>query len=134
MAGSKSNYLENGVLNHVLGGPDFARPASVFIALYTVAPSDIGGGTEVFGGSYNRVTALNDATTWPIAVNGMKRNGVAFVFPFATADWGLIVAFAILDAASGGNILYWGDLTSSKTVESGDTAEFPINGISILED
>jgi len=51
MAGSKSNYLEDELLDHVLGGADWARPATVYIALYTVTPGDAGGGTEVTGGS-----------------------------------------------------------------------------------
>ena len=52
MAGSKSDYLENEILDHVLGGADYSRPATVYIALYTAAPTDAGGGTEVTGGSY----------------------------------------------------------------------------------
>ena len=29
---SKSDFLENKVLDHVLGGPDYARPATVYVA------------------------------------------------------------------------------------------------------
>jgi hypothetical protein len=39
-----------------------------------------------------------------------------------------------MDAVSGGNMLYWGDLTQSKSVENGDTAEFAVNGITVSED
>ncbi|MFA5052749.1 MAG: hypothetical protein WC565_01725 [Parcubacteria group bacterium] len=134
MAGSKSNYLELEVLDHVLGGADYSRPATVYIALYTVAPTDAGGGTEVTGGSYARVAVTNNATNWPAASGGSKSNGTAFTFTQATANWGTVVAFAILDAASAGNFLYWGDLTQNKTVDNGDTAEFAIGGITITED
>lgn len=134
MAGSKSNYLENKILDHVLGGADFTRPGTVYIALFTVAPTDAGGGTEVTGGSYARVTVTNNATNWPAASSGSKQNGTAFTFAQATANWGTVVAFAILDALTGGNFLYWGDLTQSKSVENGDTAEFAVGGITITED
>jgi hypothetical protein len=134
MAGSKSDYLENKSLDHVLGGGDYTRPGTVYIALYTAAPTDAGGGTEVTGGSYARVAVTNNATNWPAASPGSKQNGTAFTFPQATANWGTVVAFGILDAASGGNLLYWGDLTASKTVENGDTAEFAVSGITITED
>lgn len=134
MAGSKSDYLENEILDHVLGGGDYTRPGTVYIALYTAAPTDAGGGTEVTGGSYARVAVTNNATNWPAASSGSKQNGTAFTFPQATANWGTVVAFGILDAASGGNLLYWGDLTASKTVENGDTAEFAVSGITITED
>jgi len=134
MAGSKSDYLENKVLDHVLGGGDFTRPATVYIALYTVAPSDSGGGTEVSGGSYARAAVTNNSTNWPAASAGAKSNGTAITFATATANWGTVVAFAIFDAASAGNMLYWGDLTTSKAINNGDTASFPVGDIDITED
>lgn len=134
MAGSKSDYLENELLDHVLGNAAYSAPATVYVALYTVAPADAGGGTEVSGGSYARVAVTNNDTNWPAASSGAKANGAAITFPTATANWGECVAFAILDAASGGNMLYWGDLTASKTVNSGDTASFAIGDLDVTED
>ncbi|MBA7589541.1 hypothetical protein ES708_31626 [subsurface metagenome] len=134
MAGSKSDYLENKQLDHVLGGPDYSRPATVHIALYTVAPTDAGGGTEVTGGSYARVAVTNNATNFPAAVAGAKANGTEITFPKATANWGECVAFAILDAATGGNFMYWGDLTANKIVNDGDTAKFGVGDLDIIED
>jgi hypothetical protein len=134
MTGSKSDYLENQLLDHVLGGPDYTRPATVYVALYTVAPTDVGGGTEVSDGSYARVAVVNNATNWPAASGGATANGTEVTFPTATADWGECVAFAILDADSGGNFLYWGDLTVAKTVNNGDTAKFAVGALDVTED
>lgn len=134
MAGSKSNYLENKVLDHVLGGGDYTRPSTVYVALYTSAPNDAGGGAEVSGGSYARVAVTNDTTNWPAASGGAKSNGTDIVFPTATANWGTVVAFGILDASSGGNLLYWADLTTSKVVSNGDTAKFLAGDLDITED
>ena len=134
MVGSKSDYLENELLDHVLGGGDYSRPATVYVALYTTAPTDAGGGVEVSGGSYARVAVTNNATNWPAASGGAKSNGTAITFPTATADWGTVVAFAILDAATAGNFLYWGDLTQSKTVNNGDTATFAVGDLDVTED
>lgn len=132
--GSKSNFLELEVLDHVLGGADYTRPATVYIALYTVTPSDTGGGTEVTGGSYARATVTNNATNWPAASAGSKSNGTEISFTAATADWGTVVAFGIFDASSGGNLLYWGDITPNRSVPNGATAKFSIAGIVITED
>ena len=134
MAGSKSDYLELELLDHVLGGGDYSRPATVYVALYTVAPTDAGGGTEVSGGSYARVAVTNNDTNFPAASGGAKANGTEITFPTATDDWGECVAFAILDAASDGNFLYWGDLTTSKTVNNGDTAKFAVGDLDVTED
>ena len=67
MAGGKSPYLSNALLDHVLGGGDFARPATVYIGLLTSLPSDVSGIAEVTGGSYSRVSVANNATNWPAA-------------------------------------------------------------------
>lgn len=134
MAGSKSDYLENKVLDHVLGGGDYTRPATVYIALYTVAPTDAGGGTEVTGGSYVRKSVTNNATNFPAAASGAKSNGTEIVFVEATASWGTAVAFGIFDAETAGNLLYWADLTTSKAIGSGDTAKFAVGDLDITED
>lgn len=134
MAGSKSNYLENKVLDHILGNTAYSAPATTYIALYTVTPGETNGGTEVTGGSYARVSVTNNTTNWPNASSGSKSSGADFTFPTATANWGTVVAFGILDASTSGNLLYYGDLTVSKTISTGDTAKFATGDITITED
>jgi hypothetical protein len=95
------------------------------IALYTVTPSDAGGGTEVTGGNYARVNmgAPLDATwTAASATDGLTDNAADITFPAPSANWGTIVAFGIFDATTAGNLLIWGPLTTSKTVNNGDPA------------
>lgn len=134
MAGSFSDYLEDELLDHVLGGGDFTRPASVYVGLFTAAPTDAGGGTEVSGGDYARVEVTNNSTNWPAASGGSKSNGAAMTFPVATASWGTVAAFGIFDAASGGNLLAWGDLTTSRAIASGDVANFPADSLTVTLD
>lgn len=134
MAGSKSNYLENEMLDHVLGGGDFTRPSSVFVALYTTAPSDTGGGVEVSAPSYAREEVANNPTNWPAAVDGLKTNGADIVFETAAEAWGTIVAFGLFDNVSAGNLLYWGELTASKLIDADDTAFFRAGTLTITED
>lgn len=131
---SKSDYLELKILDHMLGGPDYARPATVYVALFTSAPDDTGGGTEVAGGSYARVAVTNNATNWPAAAGGVKSNGVAITFAQATAPWGTVGWFAVFDSLTGGNMLLWGALTSTRTVATGDTPSFAIGQLTVTED
>lgn len=132
--GSKSDYLENKILDHILGGPDYARPATIYIALFTVAPTDAGGGTEIAGGSYARKAVTNDATNWPAASGGAKSNGLAITFVKATANWGTVVAFAIFDAITGGNMMQWGAISPSKPIETYDTPVFDPGELDVTED
>lgn len=133
MAG-KSDYLENKILDHILGGGDYTRPATLYVALYTAAPTDAGGGTEVTGGSYARLAVTNDATNFPAAAGGTKSNGTAFEFPEATASWGEVVAFGLLDAPVAGNLLMWNNLNTPKTIDDGDTARFKAGELDFTED
>lgn len=130
---SKSDFLENKVLDHVLGGGDYTRPATVYVALYSTDPTDANSGTELSGSGYARVAVTNDATNWPAAVAGSKSNANAIEFPTATADWTQASHFGILDASTAGNLLYSGALTTAKTVLNGDVARFAAGSLTISE-
>lgn len=127
--GSKSDYLENKFLDHVLRNVTYTSPTTVYVGLYTVTPSDAGGGTEVTGGSYARVAA-----TFTAASAGSSSNSAAVTFTAATASWGTTVAFGLFDASTSGNLLYWNALTTNKTINTGDTAAFAIGALVINED
>lgn len=121
--GSFSNYLEDKILDLILSQVAISAIATVYVALYTVIPTDASAsGTEVTGGSYARVSVTNNATNWPASSGGSKSNGTAITFPAPTANWGTIVGFAIYDAATTGNELAWGALSVNKTVNNGDAA------------
>lgn len=137
--GSFGDYLEAELLDHVFGAAAYSAPATVYVALYTATPGDASAsGTEVTGGSYARVAVTNNATNWPAASGTSptsKSNGTAITFPAPTANWGVVVAFAIYDAASAGNELAWGALSVSKTINNGDAApSFGIGALTITLD
>lgn len=133
MAG-KSDYLENKILNYIFNGGSFSAPATVYLGLFTSAPTDAGGGTEVSGGSYARVAKTCNTTNFPTTTNGVITNDTLITFAQATASWGTIVAFGIFDALSGGNLLYWGNVSPAKTVANGDTMSVAIGSLTISED
>jgi hypothetical protein len=122
MASGIADYAENKILEHSVGRASWTMPAT-WIALYTAAPGDAGGGTEVTGGSYARF-ATTTTTHWAAASGGSIANLIDLVFPTATANWGTITSVAILDAATVGNFIWWGDLSASKVVNSGDVFKF----------
>jgi hypothetical protein len=104
-----SRHTAGGLLAHIAGrAPIFAEPTA-YVALFTTAPSDDSGAgaIEVSGGAYARVAT--SAASWNAAVAPppLIANAAAITFPTATASWGTIVAAALYDAASGGNLLFW---------------------------
>ena len=122
---SFSNYLEDAVLNHVFGGSSYTAPTTLYVALFTSAPSDTGGGTEVSGGAHARQTGAFTVSS------GTASNSSAIEYPTATADYGTVVAMGIFDASSGGNLLAYGSLTTSKNVSTGDVLRFNASAIDI---
>ena len=123
-----SDYLEDKVLDHVFGCNAYTAPSTLYVALYTVAPTDTGRGTEVSGGGYVRKTAtFNVSGTNPTTAS----NTAAIEYPTATADYGTVVAVGILDASSSGNLLAYANLTTSKVVSSGDVFRFNTGDLDI---
>jgi hypothetical protein len=129
-----SDFLENELLDHVFGNAAYSAPATIYVGLFTAAPTDAGGGTECTGGSYARIGVTNNATNFPAASAGLKSNGTAITFVTATGSWGLVTHFALFDAVTAGNQLGWGALTASKTIDSGDTPSFAIGELDITLD
>lgn len=144
MAG-KSTYLEGAVLS-IFRGTSLTAPGTVYIELFTTAPTDAGGGTPVSGGSYARASVTSNTSNWG-APSGTPRqitNSNDINFPTPTADWAPagtpVVAVGAYDASSGGNLLYWtgtqsdGVTAISKIIQSGDPVKIPASFIIFRED
>lgn len=99
---------------------------SHFIALFTAAPGETGGGTEVSGGSYARVQHAPTDANWNAStqVGGAGRidNAAAITFPAPTANWGIVTDMADMTRLTGGNMTMYTPLTTAKTVNNGDPA------------
>jgi hypothetical protein len=126
--GSKSDYMENKVLE-LLRANNFTAPATVYSALFTVIPSDSTNGTEVTNASsgYTRV-----ATTFATAAAGAVYNSGAVTFVTAAAAY-TVVGWALYDAITAGNPLYWSTVTTL-AIAIADQATFAVSAIAITED
>lgn len=102
-----SDYLEDAIRNYFKAVAFPAVPTDLLIALYTAAPSDSGGGTEVTTGVGYIRAALGAAAGWTSggAGSGSLSNTGAIVFPTATgAGWGTVTHVGVYDdlAVTGG--------------------------------
>jgi hypothetical protein len=127
-----SDYLENALLDHVLGGATYTQPTTLYVGLFTGTPNtNLEAGTltdEVSGGNYTR-----KAVTFSAASSGSTSNSATVTFDTATANWGTITSVAVMDSVTGGagNVLFYGSVTASKTIESGDTFQIASGNLSI---
>lgn len=132
--GSKSDYLEHKLLDHVLRNTLYTQPATVYSALFTVIPSDSTGGTEATTASSGYTRLATSMSTAGATVQGQSVNDGAV--DFATVAGGAtitVVGYGLMDAATAGNLLYWATI-SSTALEVGDQATFPVGNIVITED
>jgi hypothetical protein len=127
---SFSDYTENLVLNWLLTTNSATRPTAWYVGLFTAAPSDTGGGTEVTGNAYARVA------TGTISVSGTApttaTNSAAIEFAAASGgNWGTVTHAAIFDASTSGNMLAWAALTTSRTINDGDVFRIPASSLTV---
>jgi hypothetical protein len=137
-----SDFLENKLVDQLFRGQTAPTTTTLYVALLTGAPSDTGGGTEVSGGSYARVAVTSSLANWAgtqaagstaasSGNGGQTSNNAAITFPTPAATWGTVTHFGIYDAASGGNLLFYGALTIAKTINQSDTVTFPAGSLAI---
>ena len=126
---SFTDYTENLVLNYLLTANSVTRPTAWYVGLFTAAPSDTGGGTEVSGNGYARkatgtMTITGTATT--------ATNAAAIEFAAASGgNWGTLTHAAIFDALTTGNMLAWAPLTTSRTINDGDVFRVPASSLTV---
>ncbi len=132
-AGAMSNYLVNKDIDYIQRAQTFTAPTTEYVALATTTGTAASCGTEVAGGSYARVPVTNGLVAWSgtqgattIAISsgtsGQTSNNAVITFAAPTANWGTVTSFCIFDASTAGNLLLQAALTTSKTINSGDSA------------
>lgn len=125
---SFSNTFETTVLTWAFTTSSATRPTSWYLALYTSAPGEAGGGTEVSGGGYAR-----QSVTFTISGNEATNSG-AIEYPTATASYGTVTHVGVFDAASGGNLIAYAALATSKAIDTGDVLRVPAGDLDITLD
>ena len=126
---SFTDYTENLALTYLFTTGSVTRPTAWYVGLFTAAPSDTGGGTEVSGNAYARVvtgtiSGSGTATTFT--------NAAAIEFAAASGgNWGTIGWAGIFDASTSGNLLAWAPLTTSRVINDGDVFRIPASSLTI---
>ena len=133
---AKKQTLSNLLLDAVLSNVAYVSPATLHVALYTVAPTATTAGTEVAiaGGELYARQAVTAGFVTPV-LTGSTSNLAPITFPEAGASWTTVVAAAICVGAVRGvdDQLYFGDLTVPKPVGVGDVLSFAVGALVVSE-
>ena len=143
-----SNYLENKILDHVLKfgngsvtvgtGAGYAPPATLYLALFNNTSTNTAANLEAGTLTDETLTAggtlyARQTVTFATASSGSSATNATVTFPTAGANWGTITHIAIMDGgtAGSGNVLFWGAVTTSKTIETGDTFQVSSGNLTV---
>jgi hypothetical protein len=138
-----SNFLEAKLLDHALrvtayNASAFTASTTLYLALFNNTSGNAAANLEA--------GTLTDETS--TSSTGYGRKAVAFAaasgtnpcssatnatvtFDAATASWGTITHIAVMDAATSGNVLFYGAVTTSKTIDTGDTFQVSSGNLTI---
>lgn len=108
MSTALSDYLETRLLDHVLRGTTYTPPENVWVALYSSAPTDAGGGTQV---GDRQVASFAPASGWS------AETSTDLTFESVS---GPVSHVGVLDAATGGGNLLWYGPVDEAVDPSGD--------------
>lgn len=124
-----TNYAATQFLRAALIGSSYSFPTSWYLGLFTVAPTASTSGTEVSASDYSRISVTwNTPGGTPLAVTGPVSQ---VQFSATSNNWGTVVAWGVLDAATSGNLWFFGATTQSRIMNVGNQVTFPINSLTI---
>jgi len=130
-AGGICDNLANKLLDHVFKTTPYTVETNLYVALFTASPTDTGvAGTECTGGAYAREVCNG----WDGAAAGASQNTAAVTFDTATASWGTVAWFMLLNdltAILSANCLIWGTVDPTRVIGIDDVAEYAAGALDI---
>lgn len=124
-----SNYLEDQITGWI-AGTSMTAPTATFVQLYNGNPTDTGSsGTAL----YDRVTIASGAGSWTRGTGGAGTitNASAIIITSSATATASATYFAVFDASATGNLLFYGELTTAKTIASGDEVRFNASALTL---
>ena len=138
MSNASSNYVENITLDWWLKGNSGAytppNTANLYVALFYGTAASVLANLEA--GTLTDEITLGDYTrksvTFGTVSGGAVSNSGPVTWDPATANYdGDVTCLAVMDASSGGNVLFYGELTLAKTVSTGDQFQIATGNLTI---
>lgn len=141
-----TNYFRNKIVDHMRGLP-YSAPATAYVALVSTTPSAGSAGTPLSGTGYARAAIPLDAVSWAntqasgtgasTGTTGTTSNSIVVDFGTAGGAWGTATNFEVWDSLTGGNRLFWGEITDGagtptpRSIVLADPVSFPIGALQV---
>lgn len=130
-SGGIGTFLADAVLDHIFKNTAYDTTANIHISLSKANPGDAAAGMdEPSGGNYARV----NHDVYDVSSAGATENDGAITFPQASTAWGTVTHFAMFDASSAGNLLFYGELDNARAIGQNDTPSFGSGALDVTLD
>ena len=116
-----SNYMEDAITAWINGTTFPSAPTNTFVQLYSQDPTDAGSAT---GALYTRVSYAAGGWTRGTAGAGTLANTNIITITSSAGSAATASHFAVFDASTGGNLIFHGALSASKSIAVGDEVKF----------
>ncbi len=105
-------------------------PTATFVQLYSQDPTDAGSAT---GALYSRVTVASGAGSWTRGTGGAGTitNASAITITSSATATASATHFGVFTSATGGDMLFYGALTTSKSIAVGDEVKFNASALTL---
>ena len=123
-----SNYLEDQITGWINGSTFASAPTSTFVQLYSQDPTDAGSAT---GALYTRIAVAAGGWTRGTGGAGTLTNTAAITITSSAASGATATHVAVFDTITGGNMLFAGALTASRTIATGDEVKFNASALTL---
>ena len=139
-----SDFFENKLIDWLFRGQQIGitgagtglGPSTLYIGLVTTTPTDASPGTEVpFTNNYARVAIASSLANWAgtqqpgsttasSGTSGTTSNNITVQFLVPSGSWGTVTHFTIRDAATAGNLLFYGALQAQRAIIASQDVNF----------
>ncbi len=125
-----SNYLEDQITGWIAGTSFATAPTATFVQLYSQDPTDAGSAT---GALYSRVSVASGAGSWTRGTGGAGTitNASAITITASATATASATHFAVFTSSTGGDLLFYGALSTNKTIASGDEVKFNASALTL---
>ena len=128
-----SNYSEDQITGWI-AGTSMTAPSATFVQLYNGDPLDTGlGGTPIVIATAARLSVASGTGSWTRGTSaaGTITNASAFTITASATATASATHFTVWDASASGNLLFYGALTTNKTIASGDEVKFNTSSLTL---
>ena len=126
-----SNYLETEILDWINGNAFATQPSATWVQLFNGSPTETGlSGTAL----YSRVAVAAGGWTQTSGATATITNTAAITITTSASSATTATDFGVFDNSTSGNLLFYGSLTTTKNIASGDEVKFNASSLTLRVD